>query len=186
MKLVFLGPPGAGKGTQAKFCAQKYSIAHISTGDMLRAAVTEGSALGKKVKDIMDAGQLVSDDLIVEIICARVKKEDCAAGYVLDGFPRTVPQAVALESMLVQEQDSLDKVILFTLTLDALMKRLIARRSSEARVDDSAETQQERLRVYEEQTAPLIEYYKNKSQLLEVDASGTIEDVQRELEKILG
>lgn len=186
MKLVFLGPPGAGKGTQAKFCAEKYSIAHISTGDMLRAAVQEGSAVGKKVKSIIDSGQLVPDDLIVQIIRERVKKDDCKKGYLLDGFPRTVPQAVALEGMLSDADTSLDKVILFTLTLSALLKRLAARRSQESRADDSAETQQERLRVYEEQTAPLIEYYKSNGRLVEVDASGTIEEVQKELVRILG
>lgn len=185
MKLIFLGPPGAGKGTQAKICAEKLSVAHISTGDMLRAAVSEGSELGQKVKSIMDSGQLVPDDLIVDLIRERVKKEDCASGYILDGFPRTVPQAVALDEMLSESENKIDKIILFTLSLDALMSRLSARRNAESRADDTAETQQERLRVYEQQTAPLIDYYRTSGQLVEVNASGTIEEVQAELSEVL-
>lgn len=186
MKVVFLGPPGAGKGTQAKRLAEAEGLAHISTGEMLRAAVQKGTPLGQKVKDIMDAGHLVPDDLIVQLIQERVKEADCVAGYILDGFPRTLPQAEALSIMLDKSGARLDAVASFEVSEAALSERLAHRRGAEARVDDDAEVQRERLRVYNKQTAPLIDYYRNGKLLRPVDASGTIDDVYARLRHALG
>lgn len=184
-KIIFLGPPGAGKGTQAKLLAAKHQLAHISTGDMLRAAVAEGSELGKQVKGILDSGQLVSDALIVQLIEDRVKKSDCARGYILDGFPRTVPQAEALKAMLAAAGTSISAVVSFELSEESVLGRLTHRAGVEARADDSAEVQRERLRVYREQTSPLIQYYTNAKLLRSVDASGSVDDVQKLVEAAL-
>ncbi len=184
-KIVFLGPPGAGKGTQAKLLAAKQHLAHISTGDMLRSAVAEGTELGKEVKSILDSGQLVSDELIVQLIEERVKKPDCGQGYILDGFPRTVPQAEALQEMLAGSSSVLSAVVSFELSEQAVLDRLTHRAGVEARADDAAEVQRERLRVYNEQTAPLIEYYENLNLLRRIDASSSIEDVTKLVEKVL-
>jgi adenylate kinase len=186
MRVVFLGPPGAGKGTQAKKLGESAGLAHISTGEMLRAAVQEGSDLGNKVKGIMDAGQLVPDELIVEIIRARIAKADCASGYILDGFPRTVRQAEALSAMLQQQGTKLDAIVSFELSEQALMDRLANRRGTEARADDDINVQRERLRVYQQQTAPLIDYYAARGTLRPVDASGDIEQVYQHLLQAVG
>ncbi len=176
---VFLGPPGAGKGTQAKlFCASR-SLAHISTGDMLRAAMKAGTELGGKVKEIVDSGMLVSDDIMIELIRERIEMPDCESGFVLDGFPRTMNQAKSLEALFTQKGLSLSATILFEISADALFFRLEERRTSESRADDTAETQLERLRVYEDSTAPLIEYYEGLSILKRVDANFPIEEVER-------
>ena len=185
MKLVFLGPPGAGKGTQAKIYSQKHKIAHISTGEMLRAAVQAGSPLGIKVKSVIDSGQLVSDELIIELIRDRVKESDCSGGYILDGFPRTVKQAEALERLLKETGVKLDSAVLFDLPVTAIMERLANRRSTESRADDTENVQLERQKIYLEQTAPLIDYYKNSGLLKTVDASGSIEQVGARLEQSL-
>jgi adenylate kinase len=186
MKLVFLGPPGAGKGTQAKVLSEKRRLCHISTGDMLRAAVAEGTALGLRVKGILDAGQLVSDELIVELIRERVKLPDCQTGYILDGFPRTVAQAEALDEMLRRSGEKLDGVVLFEITEGALQSRLAHRRAVENRADDDEETQMARLRVYQEQTAPLIAFYEKRGGLLKrIDASVSIEVVTARLDSAL-
>lgn len=185
MKVVFLGPPGAGKGTQAKTLSERAGIAHISTGDMLRKAVAEGSELGKKVKEVIDSGQLVSDDLMIELIEQRTGQADCQKGYILDGFPRTVAQAEALNGMLQKRGAAISSVVLFELSDEALQARLAHRRGAEARKDDDAETQRERLRIYTQQTAPLIEYYDNKKLLTRVDANGTVEEVEGRVRSIL-
>lgn len=185
MKLVFLGPPGAGKGTQAKIYSEKHKIAHISTGEMLRAAVQAGSPLGLKVKSIIDSGQLVSDELIIEVIKDRVKQQDCSGGYILDGFPRTVKQAEALSALLKESGQKLDAAVLFDLPVKAIMERLANRRSTESRADDTESVQLERQRIYLEQTAPLIDYFRNSGLLKTVDATGTIEQVGSSLEAAL-
>lgn len=185
MKLVFLGPPGAGKGTQAKLLADAAKLAHISTGDMLREAVASGSSLGSKVKSIMDAGELVSDNLIVDLIKDRTSHADCAGGYILDGFPRTVAQAEALQQMLKQAGQELDKVVFFSVSEEALKARLENRRTVEGRSDDNVQTQLERLKVYSEKTAPLIDWYRSCGALVSLDATGSIEEVQQELRKIV-
>ncbi len=181
MRVVFLGPPGAGKGTQAKLLAESHKLAHISTGDMLRASVADGGELGGRVKSIMDAGHLVPDDLIVSIIEQRIQKADCASGYILDGFPRTLPQAKALDEMLDGLGTPLDGVVSFELREEDVLDRLAHRRGAEARSDDNQATQLERLRVYKEQTAPLVDYYSKSGQLLSVNASGSIDDVRANL-----
>lgn len=182
-RLIFLGAPGAGKGTQAKLLSEKFGLAHISTGEMLRAAVAEGSELGKKVASIMESGQLVPDALIVEIIKERISKPDCAKGYILDGFPRTVPQAQALDAMLGEQKVT---VVLFEVTTEDVEKRLANRRSAENRADDSDEVQRERLRVYQEQTAPLIEFYEQRGMLVRVSGAGAIDEVQNRLLESIG
>ncbi|MCL4125744.1 UNVERIFIED_CONTAM: hypothetical protein GTU68_047153 [Idotea baltica] len=181
MKTVFLGPPGAGKGTQAKMIAAEFGIPHISTGEMLRSAVAAATPLGLEVKQVMDSGQLVPDKTIVAIIEERISEDDCVSGYILDGFPRTVIQAESLTSMLAARDDGLDVVILFEVAAQEVLARMESRREREGRVDDSAETQLERLKVYERQTAPLIDYYQNANLLRRVQGVGTVEEIQQRL-----
>ena len=199
MKLLLLGPPGAGKGTQAKFIAKEYAIPHISTGDMLRAAISSGSELGHKVKATIDAGHLVSDDLMIEIVKERLAEADCAKGYLLDGFPRTIAQADAL----VAHDILLDQVIVLTVPDSEIIERLSGRRvhlpsgrsyhihshppkqegmddeTGEPlthRDDDKAETIAHRLSVYHDVTEPLIQYYQNITSKL--DGTQTVEQVR--------
>ena len=181
MRVVFLGPPGAGKGTQAKLLSESHKLAHISTGDMLRASVQDGSEMGARLKGIMDVGHLVPDDLIVSIIEQRIQKPDCQGGYILDGFPRTLPQAKTLDEMLKRGSSFLDGVVSFELREEDVLDRLAHRRGAEGRTDDNQATQLERLRVYKEQTAPLVEYYSKAGLLLPVNASGSVEQVRENL-----
>ena len=180
---IFLGPPGAGKGTQAKLFCEKRALPHISTGDMLRASMQEGTSLGNKVKEIVDSGQLVSDALIIDLIRHRISKQDCVNGFVLDGFPRTLPQAEALEILLKESSDQIESAVLFNISKEILMSRLSSRRDKESRVDDSEETQLKRIQVYEAQTAPLINFYKDKSLLASIDSDGTVEIVTQRLDE---
>jgi adenylate kinase len=192
MRLILLGPPGAGKGTQAQRLVEKHGIPQLSTGDMLRAAVAAKTPVGMKAKAVMDAGELVSDDIVNAIVAERIDQPDCAGGFVLDGYPRTLPQADAVEKMLAVRGTGLDVAIEFVVDDKALVGRVL-KRAEEARAagqpvrkDDTAEVFDERLREYYKKTAPLIGYYYAKRQLKQVDGMADIGSVTRQLEAILG
>ena len=190
MRLVLLGAPGAGKGTQAKRIVRAYGVPQISTGDMLRDAVGRGTPLGKKAEGFMNAGQLVPDRLIVELVEEKLSGRETAGGYVLDGFPRTLAQAEALDALLARLGQKIDRVIGLAVTADAVIERLQHRvtESGEAirRADDTPETVRKRLGVYEAQTKPLVDYYKKKGLYAEVDGGRDIEAVWGEIEALLG
>ena len=183
---ILLGPPGAGKGTQGPILSKKSELPHISTGDMLRSAMKAGTELGNKVKAIVDAGHLVSDEMMISIIEERINKDDCVKGFILDGFPRTIPQAESLNQMLERKSEILTHAILFDIKQETLMSRLEGRRKAENRVDDSIDTQKERLRVYDINTAPLIKFYEENKKLLKIDSEGSVEEVTANLFKGLG
>ena len=187
MNIVLLGPPGAGKGTQAKKLEQAYGIKQLSTGEMLRAAVAEGSAFGRKCKQIMDAGQLMPDDLMVDMIVDRIEQADCRNGFILDGFPRTVGQAEALDRTLEARDLALDAVISMEVNDDELVGRIETRirESNGARSDDNVNTLKMRLMVYHEQTAPILPYYEGKGILKKVDGMASIEEVSGQIKAIL-
>ncbi len=185
MKAILVGPPGGGKGTQAAFLVQKYSVAHISTGDILRAAVKEGTPLGKEAKSFMDKGELVPDSVIIGIIEERIKQDDCKKGFLLDGFPRTTPQADALNDMLNKSNSKIDHVIHVAVKDDELMKRLLGRAQKEGRSDDNEETIKNRIKVYNQQTSPLIDYYRTKGILRDIDGMGTIEEITNRITKAI-
>ncbi|WP_346664248.1 adenylate kinase [uncultured Merdimonas sp.] len=213
MKVVMLGAPGAGKGTQAKKIAAKYSIPHISTGDIFRANIKNGTELGKKAKTYMDQGLLVPDELVVDLVVDRVNQEDCANGYVLDGFPRTIPQAEALTKALAAQGQKLDYAIDVDVPDENIVRRMGGRRACVGcgatyhleyappkqegicdscggelilRDDDKPETVTKRLNVYHEQTQPLIDYYTEAGILKTVDGTVDIEEVFRSVTEILG
>ena len=213
MKIIMLGAPGAGKGTQAKMIAEKFDIPHISTGDIFRANIKNGTELGKKAKEFMDKGQLVPDELTVQILLDRVANDDCKEGYVLDGFPRTIPQADVLDSELSKLGDKVDFAINVDVPDENIVRRMSGRRAclkcgatyhiehippkkegicdkcgSELvqREDDKPETVQNRLSVYHEQTQPLIEYYDKKNILKTVDGTKDMQEVFNEIVSILG
>jgi adenylate kinase len=187
MRLVLLGPPGAGKGTQAQRIAAKHGIPHLSTGEMLRAAVAEGSPVGARAKAIMDRGDLVPDDVMVEIIADRIGHADAARGFVLDGFPRTLAQAEALEHLLEKKKIKLDSVIEIRVDEEALVKRIEgrAKETGGARADDNAATVKKRLDVYRAQTAPVAQYYWRKEMLRSIDGMGTMDQVSAAIEGVL-
>ncbi|MGR4000647.1 MAG: adenylate kinase [Alphaproteobacteria bacterium] len=174
VRVVLFGPPGAGKGTQGIRLSAHFRVPVLSTGDMLRAAVSEGSSLGKQVKSVMESGALVSDDLITDVVIARMNGSDCDRGFLLDGFPRTVGQAEALEGLLTE---SLDGVVSIEVGEEELLLRLRGRASEQGRSDDNEETIRSRLLVYREQTAPLLPFYEGRGLLRRVDGRGTPEDV---------
>lgn len=213
MKIIMLGAPGAGKGTQAKKIASKYSIPHISTGDIFRANIKNGTELGKKAKTYMDQGLLVPDELVVDLVVDRVAADDCANGYVLDGFPRTIPQAEALDAALEKMGEAMDYAINVEVPDENIVKRMSGRRACVAcgttyhiehippktegicdtcgkelvlRDDDKPETVLKRLNVYHEQTQPLIDYYTGKGTLKEVDGTKDMSEVFDEIVAILG
>jgi len=181
---IFIGPPGAGKGTQAIAFSQKLGICHISTGDMLRSSMQAGTELGKQVKAKVDSGSLVSDDLMIMLIKDRIARSDCTSGFVLDGFPRTVPQAEAFKSLLSESDECIKAVVLFEIDQEVLLARLSGRRNAENRADDTEETQRKRLEVYNIQTAPLIDYYSQTDFLRRVDSNGSVEEVFNKLLEI--
>ena len=191
MNIILLGPPGAGKGTQAKKLEEKYGVKQLSTGDMLRAEIAAGSELGKKAKEVIDQGQLVSDDIIIGMIENRIEQDDCAKGVIFDGFPRTVAQAQALDAMLKGKGQDLKAVIHLEVDQEALVDRLNNRiaemkaAGQEVRSDDNPETLRERITVFREQTAPIIPYFEEKGMLSAVDGMGSIEDVERDIAAIL-
>lgn len=208
MNLVLFGPPGAGKGTQAQFLVDVYRIPQISTGDMLRAAVKAGTALGLKAQEIMTQGGLVSDDIVLGIVAERLAQDDCRSGFVLDGFPRTIPQADALDDILKQAGRSIDHVLSLEVDSEEIVKRLSGRRSCPScgkgyhitfdaplqvdvcdvcgsglvqRADDQEATVRNRLLVYEEQTAPLKDYYRSKNVLCSIPGMGAIAEIQQRI-----
>jgi adenylate kinase len=214
MNVILLGPPGSGKGTQAKRIEQAHGIPQLSTGDMLRAATASGGEVGRRIKIIMDSGQLVPDDIIIDMIADRIGQPDCRNGFILDGFPRTLPQAQALDEMLTRRDLRLDYVIEFEVDEPALIDRLAGRFSCQqcgasyherdhrpkvdgicdvcdgcefaCRADDRPETVKARLEVYHRQTAPILPYYRDRGILRPVDGMAEIDVVTREIENILG
>ena len=204
MKLVLIGSPGAGKGTQAKVLSKHFDIAHISTGDLLRDEINQKTELGLKIIDIMNAGELVSDEIVATLLSNRIKKDDCKNGFILDGYPRNVEQAEGLPSIV----GAIDKVVLISVDDDLIIERMVGRRGcpkcgqmyhikynppkedgvcgecgSELiqRKDDNEETVKNRLSVYHTSTSPIIDYYKNKGLLLEISGVGNIDDISKQL-----
>ncbi|RLA86133.1 MAG: adenylate kinase [Deltaproteobacteria bacterium] len=213
MNLVLLGPPGSGKGTQAKRLSERLGIPHISTGDILREAVREGTALGKEAKRFMDEGKLVPDEVVIGIVKERLRGEDCEKGAIFDGFPRTVAQAEALDRIMEELGRRVDRVIDIEVSEEEVLRRLTGRRTCKncgamyhvvfnppkepgvcdrcggelyQRDDDREETIRERLRVYREQTEPLIDYYRSKGILYSVKGEGKIEDIEGEILRAIG
>jgi adenylate kinase len=192
MRLILLGPPGAGKGTQAQRLVQKYGIVQLSTGEMLRSAVAAQTPIGLQAKDIMASGSLVPDEMVIGIISDRLDQPDMKNGFILDGFPRTVPQAEALDELLKKKHIKLDAVVELRVNESALLNRVETRvaemraRGEEVRVDDTPEVLSKRLASYRTLTEPLIHYYSERRKLLTVDGMMTIEHVTREINRILG
>jgi len=207
LNLVFLGPPGVGKGTYAKELSKRYNIPHISTGDIFREEIRKGTELGKKVKSYVERGELVPDEIVIEVVRKRLSQDDCKRGFILDGFPRTINQAIALDSIV-----KVDLVFNFVAPKSVIIERLSGRRICRKcgaiyhikfnppkrpgicdkcggplyqREDDKPEVIEERLRVYEKQTAPIVDYYRKKGILVEVDASRNMEEVIKDCEQIL-
>ncbi|MCB1393621.1 MULTISPECIES: adenylate kinase [unclassified Nitrobacter] len=191
MRLIFLGPPGAGKGTQAQRLVRHYGIIQLSTGDMLRAAVAAGTPVGLKAKDIMASGGLVPDDVVIGIISDRLEQADAKMGFILDGFPRTVPQAEALDRLLQSKNLVLDAVVELRVDESALLQRVESRvaemtaRGEQVRADDRPEVLAKRLASYRALTEPLIRYYSERGKLLTVDGMMAIDDVTRDIRRVL-
>jgi len=182
VRVVFLGPPGSGKGTQAQLLAGDLELPAISTGDMLREAVANGSELGRRVRKIMESGELVGDDLMAEVVGERLSHADTERGFLLDGYPRTASQAETLLRILVEGSDTLDHVVFIDVPEDELVRRALLRQ----RVDDREDVVRERLRVYRERTQPLVEYYRSQGLLREIDGNREVEAVRRAILDALG
>ncbi|GAP98391.1 adenylate kinase [Leptolyngbya sp. NIES-2104] len=179
-RLIFVGPPGAGKGTQSKFLADSHQIPHISTGDILREAVAAQTPLGVKAQGYMDRGELVPDQLVIDLIRERLGKSDAASGWILDGFPRNVAQAEFLDVLLDELNQGCDRVINFDVPDDVLVTRMLSR----GRKDDNEETIRRRLEVYREQTAPLIHYYESREKMVTIDGDQSMEEVAAALNQV--
>jgi len=184
-RLLLLGPPGAGKGTQAERLVKSLGIPQISTGDMLRAAVKAGTPVGRQAKGFMDRGELVPDAVVIGVAEERMREPDARGGFILDGFPRTAAQAAALDGMLARLGVSLERCVAFGVDEDELVARLLKRAAIEGRSDDNDETIRTRMRVYREQTQPLIDYYRGRGVLREIDGLGSIEAVATRLDGAL-
>ena len=191
MRLIRLGPPGAGKGTQAQRLVEKYGIPQLSTGDMLRAAVKSETEVGKRAKAVMDSGQLVSDEIVNQIVSERVDEPDARRGFILDGYPRTVPQAKALTEMLAQKGQQLDAVIEIKVDESALLRRMESRvaqtlaAGGQVRADDNPESFKKRLDEYREKTAPLSSYYAGTGELKQIDGMADMDSVTAAIEAIV-
>ena len=214
MNLILMGPPGAGKGTQSQRIEKSHGIVQLSTGDMLRAEVASGSDLGKEAKDVMESGGLVSDELIIAMISSRIDQDDCKKGFILDGIPRTTPQAEALDAMLTEKGLKIEHVIEMKVDDEAMVKRITGRSTCAEcgagyhdefqkpkkegicdqcgrseftrRADDNAETVRARLQAYHEQTAPILSYYKEKGTVKSVEGMASIDEVTEQLNAVLG
>jgi adenylate kinase len=185
VNLLVLGPQGSGKGTQAKLIADDHGIPHVSTGDMFRAAIAQRTELGRRVEPILAAGELVPDELTVALIEERLAQPDAASGFVLDGFPRTLAQAEALDGMLAGIGRELDAVLFFDLADDLATERMLGRAAQEGRADDTAEVMARRLAIYHEQTAPVVEHYRVRGSLVPLHAERTVDEVRAEIQEAL-
>jgi adenylate kinase len=186
VQLIFLGPPGAGKGTQAKIFLDRSGIVQISTGDILREAVGKGTELGKQAKSFMDKGELVPDSVVIGIIEQRIQQDDCKKGFVLDGFPRTIEQAKALDGILAKLGIQMDHVINFEVPDEELVRRLLGRAAQEGRSDDNPESIRNRLQVFKDKTQPLISYYEEKKILRHVNGLGTTGEIADKVKAVVG
>ena len=186
MNLIFLGAPGAGKGTQAEVVCEKLNIPTISTGNIIREALKNGTELGLKAKSYMDSGALVPDEVVIAIIKERLAQADCQNGFVLDGFPRTVEQAEALSKILKETKMDLDAVVNLSVPDKELVQRLLNRAIKEGRADDNEETISNRLHTYNSKTLPLIDYYRKAGILREINGVGSMEEITKEIQKALG
>jgi adenylate kinase len=184
MRLVLLGPPGAGKGTQAAQLSRDWSIPHVATGDIFRANVREGTELGQQAKEFMDRGDLVPDQIVIGMVMDRLTEPDCADGFILDGFPRTLAQGEALDRRLRRPsvpQEPLDAALNFEITEEELFRRLVTRAEQEHRSDDAEDVVRHRLEVYHASTKPLVDYYERQGVLVTVDGMGSIDEVNRRI-----
>jgi len=184
-RMLLLGPPGAGKGTQALRLVEKLGIPQISTGDMLRGAVAAATSIGRQAQKYMDRGKLVPDSVVIGVAEERLAQDDAQSGFVLDGFPRTAAQAEALDALLARMGTNLDRCVALVVDEDSLVTRLLGRAQIEGRSDDSEETIRTRMNVYREQTAPLVDYYRKRGILVEVDGVGSVEEVAKRIEEAL-
>ena len=185
MNIILFGPPAAGKGTQAKKLVAERGMIQLSTGDMLRAARTSGTQFGRKVAEVMDAGHLVSDDIVIGLIEERLPEAEAAGGAIFDGFPRTLAQAEALDVLLKSRGSRIDKVVRLRVDRNALLGRIAQRYAEEGRPDDNPETFKIRLAAYEDQTKPLLPYYEEQGRLYQVDGMGTVDQVAAEIDEAL-